>query len=55
MLPLKPERKAQLEDYANRHGQDAAAALDEVLANYLEWELQDYEETVDAVLEAYET
>jgi len=38
MLPVKPERKAQLDKYAQRHGQDAATALDEVLANYLEWE-----------------
>ena len=35
-IPLKPERKAQLEDYAQRHGQDPADALDEVLATYLE-------------------
>jgi hypothetical protein len=49
MGPLTPERKAQLDDYAQRHGQDTAAALDDVLANYLEWERQDYTETVDAV------
>ena len=54
MLPVTPERKAQLDDYAHRHGQETAAALDEVLANYLEWERQDYCETVDAVLEGYE-
>ncbi len=49
MIPLKPERRAQLEDYAQRHGQDAAAALDEVLAAYLEWELQDFEEAAEAI------
>ncbi|MEO7142412.1 MAG: hypothetical protein ABI165_02815 [Bryobacteraceae bacterium] len=54
MVRLTPERKAQLDDYAQRHGQDMAAALDDVLANYLEWERQDYIETVDAVREAYE-
>jgi len=54
MLPVTPERKAQLESYAQRHGQDMAAALDEVIANYLEWEEEDYQETVEAVLEAYE-
>jgi hypothetical protein len=32
MVPLTPEHKAQLEDDAKRHGQDAAAALDNVLA-----------------------
>ena len=53
MLPVKPERKAQLDKYAQRHGQDAATALDEVLANYLEWEQQDHNETVDGVMEEY--
>lgn len=38
MIPLKPERKAQLEEYAKRRGQDPAAALDDALATYLEWE-----------------
>jgi hypothetical protein len=31
-IPIKPERKARLEEYAQRHGQDTASALDEVLA-----------------------
>lgn len=44
MIPLKPERRVQLEEYAQRHGQDPAAALDEALAAYLEWERQDFEE-----------
>lgn len=39
MLPVKPEHKAQLDNYAQRHGQ--------------EWEQQDYNETVEAVMEAY--
>jgi predicted transcriptional regulator len=51
---LSPERQAQLNDYARRHGQDPAAALDEVLANYLEWERQDSNEAVEGVCEAYE-
>jgi hypothetical protein len=46
MMPVKPERKAQLEEYARRHGQDAAAAL--------EWERQEYDDTVAAVLVADE-
>lgn len=41
MIPIKPERKAQLDDYARRHGQAPADALDEVLAEALEWEQQD--------------
>jgi hypothetical protein len=42
LIPLKPERRAQLEEYALRHGQDPAAALDDVLAAALEWEQQEY-------------
>ena len=53
VIPIRPERKAQLEEYAQRHGQDPAAALDDALAAYLEWERQDYSETVEAVREAY--
>ena len=49
MIPLKPERKAQLEEYAKRRGQDTAAALDDVLATYLEWERQDFAETVEGI------
>jgi predicted transcriptional regulator len=49
LVPLKPERKAQLEEYARRHGQDPAVALDEALAAYLEWERQDFEETVEGI------
>ncbi len=49
MLPVKPERKAQLEEYAKRHGQNAAEALDEVLADYFAWEEQDYEASVETI------
>ena len=49
MVPLKPERKAQLEEYAQRHGQDTAEALDEALAAYLEWERQDFEQAVECI------
>ena len=54
MMPLKPERKAQLDDYAQRHGQDPVAALDEVLAEALEWERQDYQEAVEGIRRGYE-
>lgn len=54
MMPVKPERKAQLEEYAQRHGQDTTAALDEVLATYLEWERQDYRESGQAIHRGYE-
>ena len=55
MVPLTPERKAQLDDYARRLGQAPADALDEVLADALAWERQEYDETVVAVTEAYES
>ena len=50
----KPERKAQLEEYAQRRGQDPADALDEALANYLECEQQDFEEAVQGIRQGYE-
>lgn len=53
VIPIRPERKAQLEAYAQRHGQDPAAALDDVLADYLEWEQQDYREAVEGIRQGY--
>ena len=53
MLPLTPERKAQLDDYARRHGQDTAAALDNALATYFDWERQDYQEAVEGIRQGY--
>ncbi len=49
MIALKPERKAQLEEYAKRRGQDPAAALDDALAAYLEWERQDFAEAAEGI------
>ena len=54
MMPMKPERKAQLDAYAERHGQDAVTALDDVLAVYFEWEQQDYREAVKGIQRGYE-
>ena len=54
MIPLKPERKAQLEEYAKRRGQDPAAALDDALATYLEWERQDFEEAVQGIQHGFD-
>ena len=54
VIPIKPERKAQLEEYAQRRGQDTAAALDDALAEYLEWERQDYQKSVEAIRRGYE-
>lgn len=53
-VPITPKRKAQLDAYAERHGQDTAAALDEVLADYFAWEQDDFEESVAAVRQGYE-
>ena len=49
MIALTPERKAQLDDYAHRHGKDSAAALDEVLADLFEDDARDYQETVEGI------
>jgi predicted transcriptional regulator len=54
VIPIKPERKAQLEEYAQRRGQDTAAALDDALAAYLEWERTDYQEAVEGIRRGYE-
>jgi predicted transcriptional regulator len=54
MIPLKPERMAQLEEYAKRRGQDPATALDDALAAYLEWEHQDFAGAVEGVGRGYE-
>ncbi len=53
MISLTPERKAQLDLYVQRHGQDPATALDDVLGTYLEWEEQDYREAVEGIREGY--
>lgn len=49
MIPVKPERKVQLDAYAERHGQDVVTALDDVLADYFAWEEQDYQTSVEAI------
>lgn len=48
-VPVKPERLAQLEEFARRRGRSTADALDDVLAEYLEWERQDYQEAVEGI------
>ena len=53
-VPVKPERLAQLEEFARRRGKSTADALDDALADYLEWERQDYQEAIDAVRQGYE-
>lgn len=53
-VPLKPGRLAQLEDLARRRGKSTADALDDVLADYLEWEREDYREAVEGIRHGYE-
>lgn len=48
-LPVKPERLVQLEKFARRRGMSTADALDDVLADYLESDRQDYEGAVAGV------
>jgi predicted transcriptional regulator len=48
-LPVKSERLAQLEEFARRRGKSTADALDDVLAEYLEWEREDYQEAIQAI------
>ena len=52
-LPVKPERLAQLEEFARRRGKSTADALDDALADYLDWEHHDYQEAVAAVSQGY--
>ena len=54
MIPMKPERKAQLDAYAERHGQDAVMALDDVLGDYFEWEQLDCRQAVMGIQRGYE-
>jgi predicted DNA-binding protein len=49
MIALTPERKAQLDSYAQRHGKDSAEALDEVLADWFEDETRDYQEALEGI------
>ena len=53
-VPLKPGRLAQLEDLARRRGKSTADALDDVLADYLEWERQDYQEAEEGIRQGCE-
>ena len=52
-LPVKPDRLAELEEFARRRGKSTADALDEALAEYLEWERQDYQEALEAVRQGH--
>jgi predicted transcriptional regulator len=51
-VTLKPERKAQLEEFARQRGKDPAEALDEALAAYSE--RRDFEEAVAGIQRGHE-
>jgi predicted transcriptional regulator len=53
LIPITSERKAQLEEFAHRRGQDTAAALDVALAEYLAWELRDFHEAIEGIRDGY--
>lgn len=48
-IPIRPERKADLEKFAIEHGQSPADALDEAIASWLSWQKQDFEEAVEGI------
>lgn len=51
---LNPENLAELNDYAKRHKQDTATALNAALADYFAWEKQDHAEAVEGIRAGYE-
>ena len=53
-LPVKSERLAELEEFARQRGKSTADALDEALADYLEWERQDYQESLEGIRQGHE-
>jgi predicted transcriptional regulator len=53
-VPITSERKAQLDDYARRHGQDPATALDQALADWLDEERCDFDEAVEGIRRGFE-
>ena len=54
VLAVKPERLAQLEEFARRRGKSTVDALDDALADYLEWERQDYQEALAGIRQGHE-
>ena len=53
-LAVKPERLAQLEEFARRRGKSTVDALDDALADYFDWEQQDYQEALEGIRQGRE-
>ena len=53
-LPIKSDRLAELEEFARRRGKSTADALDDALAEYLEWESHDYQEALEGIRDGLE-
>ena len=53
-ITLSPSRQAELEQFAQQHGQTVTDALDDAVATYLELQGQHFDEDVAAVEEAIE-
>jgi predicted transcriptional regulator len=53
IVPITDWRIARLAEYAQRRGQDTAAALDIALAEYLAWERSDFQEAVEGIREGF--
>ena len=53
MMPIKPERKAEIEEYAQLHDQSAEEARDNLLAAQLDWERREYSAAVRPALDGY--
>ncbi len=53
-ITLKPDRQAELEQFAREHGQNPSEALDEAVASYLEWRRRDYQEAIEGIRRGYE-
>lgn len=49
VVTLTPELEARLRDKAARQGQDVNLVASELLANVLEWEVQDSEEAIKGI------
>lgn len=54
VVTLSPELEARLRDKAARQGQDVNLVASELLANILEWEVQDLEEAIKGIQQGLE-